>query len=132
MKRFALSLLFLLSSICFAQTTYTQTQPSNCALADYVCNGIPLGGGLVYGFQSGSGYLSAGAGFYIGSHYGTISKVLVAPPPLRDGNSGPFSFTYSTKDNHNGKVSGSITVLEVHSRYVWPYAVVESSTVTFW
>ena len=38
------SLILAISLPLYAQTTYTQSAPHNCALSDYVCNGIPLNG----------------------------------------------------------------------------------------
>jgi len=128
MKRlFVLTLLLLFfGSLAWGQT-YTQTQPANCTLSDYVCNGIPVTGGS-YGFGSGSGSLTVGSAFSFSvngeAHYGTITKVIQQAPALRAGNTGPFSFAFTTGDGYSGTVSGQVLVKPVGR---WAYAEIETS-----
>ena len=128
-----LLLLFLAMSLpMFAQTTYTQSQPANCQLADYVCNQIPLGNGNQYSFAAGSKTIYAGAAFTLEvngvNNGGSITEVS-SYPALTIGNQGPFSFTWSA-NGLTGSVSGYIVVEKVCGRYCWPMAKIQASTVT--
>ncbi len=128
-------LVLLLSVGVFAQTTtYTQSSAQHCALATFNCNQIPLGSEGSYNFLFGNmtftlNVPSSPACCVLG----TITKITQAPK-LVIGWSGLFAFDWEvpTSDGtiYTGAVTGTIYVTRLCSRYCWPYAIVESSTVT--
>jgi hypothetical protein len=132
-------------STASAQTAYTQSAPQGCQLDTFNCNQIPLGSAGSYNFLFGNMTFTLGvSGDPACCVLGHITQVIQSPklacvysvPPGGVCWTGPFSVNWEVTGSngtvYTGTVNGTAKVIKACGGRgtCWPYAIVESSTVT--